>query len=223
MSRPPETLQNKDELDEEGWREYIDALEELGLTEDDVRGKKILDVGCGGSGFLVRGLLIRDITRDAYGIDERDVAEEIPTAPADHFEKRDYNLPIPERLKECDIVVALHSMDLFPREKIGNADEDEKLKNMPRLLDNFMSAVKRGGELRTGMVLMSERHALEESRSFKITRTFCEERGFEVEFKLQSTSQYKATYGSGPLDPRVGERYDSYIVIIHKPEKKKNS
>lgn len=51
---------------EKDWERYKDFL---GLTEEQLKGKKILDLGCGEEGNVIKYLIERGITSEAYGVD----------------------------------------------------------------------------------------------------------------------------------------------------------
>src|SRR5262249_19520306 len=90
-------------------------LERLGLTREQLKNKKILDVGCG-EGTFISELHRQQITTQAYGTDaDPEVIAETqkdPYVPTGTFTLANYKDPQPEHVKNCDLIVG-HALPIF--------------------------------------------------------------------------------------------------------------
>ena len=120
------------------WKDGFDWYEkQLGLSEKELRGKRVMDLGCG-EGDFIKHLISKGITRDAYGVDiELDSAEK-------EFEGHFFQQPSEEDLpvKDLDYIVASRSIWHDWKWTNGHIMDVEKV------LDKSLSALKKGGEMR---------------------------------------------------------------------------
>jgi len=108
-------------------------LESLDLDLEKLKGKKILDLGCGEEGeFVVKA---REKGLDVWGLDLKINKEKIPSQYRKYFIKGDYFL-LPTR--EFDMILALGSV--WPLVSEGS--------EFRRVLENCTQALKENGEIR---------------------------------------------------------------------------
>jgi len=121
---------------EDSYKEYKN---DLGLNENDLKGKRILDLGFGAGGF-VKYLLLKKITSEAYGVDID--ASEIfgEDVFKDHFFQGDFQEKLP--VQNLDYIVS--------RQAIGHEwqYEDGHKFSSVSLLENSLAALKIGGEIK---------------------------------------------------------------------------
>lgn len=127
----------RQEIDRETVERYFDGL---GISEEELRGKKVLDVGCH-KGDFIRHLLESGVTDEAYGLDLLYVPKD--DRHPGHFMTHDFRDPLPVR--GCDMVVSVGAATLFL-----NPKEKDRFKS---ILENALDAITETGEVRIFPVL----------------------------------------------------------------------
>jgi SAM-dependent methyltransferase len=122
-------------LRERTFKRYVKGL---GLSEDDLRGKRVLDLGCG-NGEFVQYLIERGITREAYGIDlaidEATIEDRFkPYLIKGNFEE---NFPV----QNIDYVVSVGAVSSGVR-------YGEEIMNIRRIIENSLKSLNENGEIR---------------------------------------------------------------------------
>lgn len=137
--------ENSGEESENDWVEDPDLqekqtfdryLEGLGLREEDLKGKKILDLGCG-EGEFVKYCLKNGLTSEAYGLDIN--PENLPAEYGDHFSKKSFEELPPE--KKFDLIVSVGALSNL----IWGGKETGDVK---KIVKNYLEALKDNGEIR---------------------------------------------------------------------------
>lgn len=122
-------------LREETFRRYMDGL---GLSEEMVRSKTILDLGSG-DGEFVQELIEKGITPAAYGIDAHIDTNSFPDELRGHFFQGNFEEDLP--IQNADYVVSVGA--------ISNAIWGGKeVMNVRRIIENALAALRDGGEIR---------------------------------------------------------------------------
>jgi len=112
-------------------------LEKLDLSIEELKGKRILDLGCGDGNF-VKECLDKKITEDAFGFDYRIEPEAVPSEYRGHLIRADFEEEFP--MKTFDLIEAFASLEApsFIGEK----------KNPKKSLLFALEALKEDGEIR---------------------------------------------------------------------------
>lgn len=122
-------------LREETFKRYVDGL---GLGEETIRGKTILDLGSG-DGEFVQELIEKGITPAAYGIDARIDTNSLSDELRGHFFQKNFEEDLP--IQNADYVVSVGA--------ISNAIWGGKeVMNVRRIIENALAALRDGGEIR---------------------------------------------------------------------------
>jgi len=110
----------------------------LGLNEEELKGKKILDLGSGESEFI-KYLIDEGITAEAYGIDIHIDEDEVEERFKNHILKGNFEEGLP--VKNIDYIVSVGA--------VSNAfwGEEESM-NIRGIIDNSLASLKEGGEIR---------------------------------------------------------------------------
>lgn len=114
-------------------------IKELGLSKKDLKNKRVMDLGFG-EGYFVKYLISEGITNEAYGIDSHPGGSGIEEQFKDHLFKKSSEEEFPVR--DLDYVVAVRSV--WPNWEW----KDSEPMNVNNILENSLSALKDGGELR---------------------------------------------------------------------------
>lgn len=185
---------------------YLFLLRHFVFTEDDLRGKKILDVGCG-DGSFVRGLLHGGVTPHAYGIDidTRDAVAD-PFA-AGHILKTSYLEPFP--VSGCDVVIA-HAIPDINMVGLGGENYTKKTNT---ILEHMASSLKPGGEIRLGPIQAVPKGKPEDTPFHATFEQFCLAHGFTLEYRSVGAETIYRYVGK----ERIPELVDVYVAILQKP------
>ncbi|MFH1193049.1 MAG: class I SAM-dependent methyltransferase [Candidatus Jorgensenbacteria bacterium] len=120
-------------------RTFHRYLEGLGLDENALRGKKILDLGCGEEGEFVKHCLERGITAEAYGVDAQADESAVPDNLKGHILKGYFENEAPIRDADYVISVGAISNSIWGGEEQGDT---------AKILERAVAAMKEGGEVR---------------------------------------------------------------------------
>lgn len=114
-------------------------LKGLGLNPEDLKGKRILDLGCGEEGEFVKDCLDRELA-EVYGLDLNIKPETIEEKYRNHFFEGSFEEEFP--LKNLDLVVSVGAVE-------APSNEDELDKIDPRkTLNSALKSIKENGEIR---------------------------------------------------------------------------
>ena len=122
---------------------------DLGLKESDLLGKRILDLGFGGGGF-VKYLLLKKITSEAYGIDKNPYDEATGDTLNGHLLQGDFTEDFP--VQNIDLIVSRQAIGCEKKYKDGNTVD-----LFTSVIEKSLAALKKGGEMR---LPFGEEHAL---------------------------------------------------------------
>lgn len=175
---------------EDSFRDYEESI---GLHEDDLRGKRILDLGCGRGGF-VEYLIAKGITAEAYGID---MAPENSTEDIfkNHFFKGNIEQDLP--VHNLDYIVSRYSM--FHEWKGYDGSKD--VMNLPLVIEKSLNSLNEDGEIRISGVFEVAQATPEEKGESKIDRKKWEE------LLLTTAKMYEIKYTIEPLGIEVYNNY----------------
>ncbi len=109
-------------------------LKGFDLSAEDLKDKKVLDIGCGENGEFVKECIDRDITSDIYGLD-REIDPKKITGHSSHFRKGLMQKDI--SIKNTDYTLSAGAMSLF--------SEKEEIK---QVLSKAIDTLNKTGELR---------------------------------------------------------------------------
>jgi len=130
-----EVIESPEVLRERTFKRYIEGL---GLSEESLKGKTVLDLGSG-EGEFVKSLIEKDITPKAYGID----AELDESATEDRFKKHlirgnfEEDLPV----QNVDYVVSVGAVS-------NGIWGGEEAMNIRRIVGKSLASLKEDGEMR---------------------------------------------------------------------------
>ena len=132
---PQEILEKKQDYID---RSFNQTLHNLGFKKDDLRDKRVLDLGFG-DGIFVRELIKNNITKEAFGLDLNINNDLIKKEFKDHFFQGDFQEEFP--VKDVDYVVSNGAVSL------GISFEGESM-DMEKIIENSLNALKENGEIR---------------------------------------------------------------------------
>ena len=120
---------------EQTFRRY---LKELGLNEDELRGKRIMDLGFGDGG-LVKHLIAKGIAPESYGVDTHPI-ERTGEGFDGHLFQQSSEEDFP--VQNLDYILAIRSV------WHDESDKDGYVMNVENILEKSLFALKEGGEMR---------------------------------------------------------------------------
>ncbi|MBD3244778.1 MAG: methyltransferase domain-containing protein [Candidatus Moranbacteria bacterium] len=121
---------NENEKVKEIFGRYV---QDLNLDLEQLRGKKILDLGCGGGEFVVE-CIKRGITKDIYGFDLELEGLALNEKYKHHFRTANFNDDFP--FNNCDYIISYGAVFLDDKE------------NWIKILNNALKSLKDEGEIR---------------------------------------------------------------------------
>lgn len=120
---------------EETFNRYLNALE---ISQEDLKGKKVLDVGCGNGDFVI-SCLEKGITDEVYGLDSNPKGDARDPKYRSHFFYKDFSNVFP--IENLDYVVSVGAISLYLYDKELQVDIEEAIKSSIR-------SVNENGEVR---------------------------------------------------------------------------
>lgn len=120
------------------WDKYLNGFN---LSEEDLRGKKILDLGCL-DGEFVRACIDRGITQEAYGVDKELEGEAKGGKYSGHFFQQKFEDNLPD--KDFDYVLSYAAISLALTKELAEMGE--------RAIKEALSVIKDSGEVRIGPI-----------------------------------------------------------------------
>lgn len=127
--------QAPEEIRERILQRYIKSLD---LREEDLKDKRILDLGCGEEGEFVRELLDRHITSEAYGLDAQIQQEALADEYREHLHRGNFEQEFPG--EDYDYIVSMGALEA-PSEERGQ-------ENPEQTLHLALQALKEDGEIK---------------------------------------------------------------------------
>ena len=110
----------------------------LGLTEEELRDKKILDLGCGEKGEFVEKILDSGITQEIFGLDSAINPDNIDEKYKEHLLNGDFQKEFP--LKDLDYVISVGAIE--------PALEERETRDPKKTILSALEALKDNGEVR---------------------------------------------------------------------------
>lgn len=112
-------------------------LKNLDISKEDLKDKRILDLGCG-DGEFVKECLDRNISKEIYGLDSQINPEDFEEKYRKYFLKGDFQKELP--MKNLDLIISLAAVEA-PFDKLNI--------NSPKTtIDLALKALKENGEIR---------------------------------------------------------------------------
>jgi SAM-dependent methyltransferase len=183
-------------------RSFIQSLHNLGLKKEDLKDKRVLDLGCG-DGAFVQELINKNITKKAFGIDLNIDNNLIKEEIKDHFFQEDFQKEFP--IKDVDYVLSNGAVSL------GISFEGESM-NMDKIIENSISAIKENGEIRIGPIF--------EAREDSSLEGLKDEKKIWDKFLLRISQKYNLQFKLEPRDIFISGRDNDIalqsILIIKK-------
>lgn len=156
------------------FHQYLDLLS---LTENELKDKKILDIGCHEGNFVIY-CLKKGITDRAYGLDNNLIGDALDNRFKEHFYSGNFSKDFP--VKDLDRIVSLGAVSLyFNEENKGIAEA---------ALRESLKAIHKNGEIHIGPVLKALRGKLEGIRKEEQILTEIMEKlkeEFNIEWELK--------------------------------------
>lgn len=122
-------------LREQTFKRYMDGL---GLNEQMIKGKRVLDLGCG-EGEFVQSLIENDITPEAYGIDAETKESSVEDRMRGRLLQGDFEKDLP--VQNVDYVVSVGAVSTAIWGEEGTI-------NVKRVVENSLAVLKNEGEIR---------------------------------------------------------------------------
>ena len=135
-----ESRSDKLSPEEERRETYQRYLKAFDLKERDLRGKSILDLGCGEEAEFVKELIEKGVSDKIYGLDRKINLENADAQLKNHLFEKNYFGELP--VKDLDLIVTLASIP-EPIEPIETGRELTKV-----AIENALEALQERGELR---------------------------------------------------------------------------
>jgi len=120
-------------LRESTFRRYLKGL---GLSEEELKDKRVLDLGCGEHGEFIRYLIENGITQKAYGIDLRFDESSVKDELKSHFFKTNFEEIFP--VGNLDYIISVGAVS-------NGIWAGEEVMNISRIIENSLNALKEGG------------------------------------------------------------------------------
>jgi SAM-dependent methyltransferase len=116
---------------------FLRYLKGLDLSTEELKEKKILDLGCG-EGEFVKECLDRGISKQVYGLDIELNPDMIGSRYMSYFISGDFEKKLP--LKELDLVISMAGVEA--------SSDDTMQRNLVKTLRWMLEAIKLKGEIR---------------------------------------------------------------------------
>lgn len=112
------------------YKRYLKGLE---LNEEDLKDKKILDLGCGEEGEFVKECINKNTTKEIYGLDLEVSPDNFDKNLKEHFFKKEFEGEFP--VKNLDYVISVGALESSSNES-DERDPAEILKYALEALNN---------------------------------------------------------------------------------------
>jgi len=120
-------------------RTFQRYLKGLDLTEEMLRGKRILDLGCGDEGEFIQECLNKNLTEEIYGLDVEIDPEEDEEGLGQHLIRGDFEQELP--IGENDLIISVGAVE-------APWSEDSTQTNPEKTIREALKAIKDDGEIR---------------------------------------------------------------------------
>jgi len=134
-ARAEETEESPEVLRERTFKRYMDGL---GLDEETMRGKKILDLGSG-EGEFIQSLIEKGIAPEAYGIDVQVDENLVENKLKGHLLQGNFEEGLPVR--NVDYIVSVGAVS-------NGVWGGEEVMNIKRIIKKSLASLKKDGEIR---------------------------------------------------------------------------
>lgn len=135
QARAEETEESPEVLRERTFKRYMDGL---GLDEEMMRGKKILDLGSG-EGEFIQSLIEKGITPEAYGIDAQVDENSVENKLKGHLLQGNFEEDLP--VQNVDYIVSVGAVS-------NGVWGGEETMNIKRIIKKSLASLKKDGEIR---------------------------------------------------------------------------
>jgi len=112
-------------------------LEGLGLSEEKLKDKKVLDLGTG-DGDFIKYLIEKDITQEAYGIDVAWNENSVEDKLKPHFFRGNFEEDLP--IKNADYIISVGAVS-------NGIWAGEERMDIRRIIEKSLNALKKDGEI----------------------------------------------------------------------------
>ncbi len=119
-------------------RTFQRYMEGLGLSEESLRGKKVLDLGCG-EGEFVKYLIEKGITSEAYGIDINLDENAIEDKFKKHLRRGNFEEDLP--VQNVDYIVSVGAVS-------NGVWAGEEVMDIRKIVEKSLASLKNDGEIR---------------------------------------------------------------------------
>jgi len=188
---------------EETFQRYLAGLD---LDVEQLRDKKILDLGCGEEGEFVEKLLDDGITKEIYGLDSAMNFDNVDEKYKEHLLQGDFQKEFP--LKDLDYVISVGAVE--------PALEEQETRDPKQTILAALEALKDAGEIR----IFPVRNAAPDSGLEGII----ESRKKWLETLDNLSSQGLIDYELKPIQTKESvnktDKWIEEVLIIRKKEKK---
>lgn len=120
-------------------------LKGIDLDIEDIKDKKILDLGCGEEAEFIKECLEGGITDEVYGLDANIEEDEIEEDLKEHILKGDFEQELPK--KDLDLVISIGAL--------RTPDNESDPVNLKATLENSLRSLKEDGEIRIWPIFKS--------------------------------------------------------------------
>ena len=189
---------------EETFQRYLAGLD---LSAEQLKDKKILDLGCGEEGEFVKKLMDEGITKEIYGLDSAIKPEEVDENYRENILQGDFETEFP--VKDLDYVISVGAID--PAIEEGDTRDPQKT------ILSALESLKDNGEIRIFPIRNAELDSGLEG--------IIESRKKWLETLDNLSSQGLIDYELKPIQTRESinktDKWIEEVLIIRKKEKKK--
>lgn len=185
-------------------------LSYLALKEEQLKGKRILDLGCGSDGYFIRYLLKYGITSEAYGLDLGIDEKLIEPEHLGHFYQGEYRGEFP--VKDLDYIISRAAVS---KDLLGSEFMKEKFNIVKNIISNCLAVLKEDEEIRFSPILKASVATPDglgkgdRENWNKFLKEIAEELKIEYEFKPVSVG----------VATRDNDIFLRYVLIIRKKMK----
>lgn len=130
-----EAEESPEVLRERTFKRYVDGL---GLDEENLRDKRVLDLGSG-EGEFVKSLIEKGVTPEAYGLDAQTDESVVEDKMKGHLLKGNFEEDLP--VQNIDYVVSVGAVS-------SGIWGGEEVMDIRRIIEKSLASLKEGGEIR---------------------------------------------------------------------------
>ncbi len=184
---------NPERTRQDTWERYLDGLD---LKEEDLKDRRVLDLGCEAGDFVI-SCLDKDLTEDAYGLDMELKGEALEEKYKKHFFQGNFKDELP--VKNLDYIFSIGAVSLFINK--------ETVKPIGETIRNSIAVLNKGGEIRAYPMPRAPEHS--DLRGAKESRKAI----LEILEKLKK--ELPIEYDFTPIDIKVsGKNKDMWLEDV---------